>query len=136
MFLKDYDVNRSQFSFFTEINTRWRDLDAFNHINHAMYLTYLETGRFDFLNDIKELKKSLIMASISIDYHKQGYHPSKLFIGQKIVSIGNTSFKMLASVFNNEEDLPLVSSLTVLVCFDFKKQKSFPVPEIIRNKIN
>jgi len=135
MFLKDYDVNRSQFSFFTEINTRWRDLDAFNHINHAMYLTYLETGRFDFLNDIKELKKSLIMASISIDYHKQGYHPSKLFIGQKIVSIGNTSFKMLASIFNNEEVLPLVSSLTVLVCFDFKEQKPFPVPEIIRNKM-
>ena len=136
MFLKDDDVNRSQFSFFTEINTRWRDLDAFNHINHAMYLTYLETGRFDFLNDIKELKKSLIMASISIDYHKQGYHPSKLFIGQKIVSIGNTSFKMLASIFNNEEVLPLVSSLTVLVCFDFKEQKSFPVPEIIRNKMS
>ena len=135
MFLKDYDVNRSQFSFFTEINTRWRDLDAFNHINHAMYLTYLETGRFDFLNDIKELKKSLIMASISLDYHKQGYHPSKLFIGQKIVSIGNTSFKMLASIFNNEEVLPLVSSLTVLVCFDFKEQKPFPVPEIIRNKM-
>ena len=136
MFLKDDDVNRSQFSFFTEINTRWRDLDAFNHINHAMYLTYLETGRFDFLNDIKEIKKSLIMASISLDYHKQGYHPSKLFIGQKIVSIGNTSFKMLASIFNNEEVLPLVSSLTVLVCFDFKEQKSFPVPEIIRNKMS
>lgn len=135
MFLKDYDVNRDEFSFFTEINTRWRDLDAFDHINHAMYLTYLETGRFDFLRDIKELKKSIIMASISLDYHKQGYHPSKLFIGQRIVSIGNTSFKMLASIFNGEEVLPLVSSLTVLVCFDFNEQKPFSVPEIIRSKM-
>ena len=133
--LKDYNVDRDQFSFFTKINTRWRDLDAFNHINHAMYLTYLETGRFDFLNDIKELKKSIIMASISVDYHKQGYHPSKLFIGQKIISIGNTSFQMLASIFNDKDKQPLVSSLTVLVCFDFKNQKTISVPKIISQKM-
>ena len=135
MFLKDYSISRNQFSFFTEINTRWRDLDAFDHINHAMYLTYLETGRFDYLSDIKELKKSIIMASITIDYHKQGYHPSKLYIGQKIVSVGNSSFKILASIFNNEEVSPLISSLAVIVCFDFNEQKTFPVPEIIRNKM-
>ena len=75
------------------------------------------------------------MASISIDYHKQGYHPSKLYIGQKIVSVGNSSFKILASIFNNEEVSPLISSLAVIVCFDFNEQKTFPVPEIIRNKM-
>ena len=103
-----------------------------------MLATIVEAVKQDLKarKDIKELKKSLIMASISLDYHKQGYHPSKLFIGQKIVSIGNTSFKMLASIFNNEEVSPLVSSLTVIVCFDFNEQKTFPVPAIIRNKIN
>ena len=35
--------------FRTELAVRWRDLDAFNHVNNAMYLRYLEEARLRWL---------------------------------------------------------------------------------------
>jgi acyl-CoA thioester hydrolase len=31
------------------IEIRWRDLDAYNHVNNAVYLTYLEEARDEWL---------------------------------------------------------------------------------------
>ena len=37
------------------MNVRWRDLDALDHVNHAVFLTYLEEGRDAFYLVKKEL---------------------------------------------------------------------------------
>src|SRR5699024_8966001 len=34
------------------IEVRWRDLDAFNHVNNATYLTYLEQARLAWLKNV------------------------------------------------------------------------------------
>ncbi|MHB1284685.1 MAG: acyl-CoA thioesterase, partial [Metallibacterium scheffleri] len=31
---------------------RWRDLDAFNHVNNSVFLTYLEEARLQWLKDV------------------------------------------------------------------------------------
>ena len=36
------------FYFQHKMNTRFRDLDAFNHINNAVFLTYFENARRTF----------------------------------------------------------------------------------------
>ena len=36
------------FYFSHHINTRFRDLDAFNHVNNAVFLTYFEDARKTF----------------------------------------------------------------------------------------
>jgi len=57
-----------------QVKTRWRDMDAIGHINHATYLTYFETARVDFLNKLgfdllkRGLDSSVILASMKIDY--------------------------------------------------------------------
>jgi len=41
-----------------EIKVRYADLDAYGHVNHATFLTYLETVRTDaFINEFNELLK-------------------------------------------------------------------------------
>ncbi len=39
---------RDKFTHFTTMATRWRDMDSRHHVNHAAYLTYLETSRLEF----------------------------------------------------------------------------------------
>ena len=121
-----------QYPLHVEIETRWRDLDAFGHVNNAVFATYIETARgtlFKKWNLPFDGKgKSLIVASITINYHQQLKHPTNIIIGQKITRIGNTSFDVESTLFNNNnKEEPIATSKVTVVCFDFEKQKSIPV---------
>ena len=123
--IKDYPLH-------VEIETRWRDLDAFGHVNNAVFATYIETARgtlFKKWNLPFDGKgQSLIVASITINYHQQLKHPTSIIIGQKITRIGNTSFDVKSALFNkNKMEEPIATSKVIVVCFDFEKQKSIPV---------
>ena len=91
------------FTFKHEIKTRFKDLDAFNHVNNATFLSYIEDARILFFKrwkvNVKE--KSLIVASITIDYLSQLHHPSKLIIGQKVTRLGTKSFDILSDLLSS-----------------------------------
>ena len=69
------------------ITMAWRDLDSHKHINHANYLTYIETSRLEYLNKIFDKETDFIIASMEIVYYKQFIHPQELEIRQKVVDI-------------------------------------------------
>ena len=128
----------TDYSMHVKLQTRWRDLDAFGHVNNAVFATYIETARgtlfkkWDLPYDGKG--RSLTVAAITINYHKQLKHPTNIVIGQSISRIGNTSFDVLSALFDEQNTLePIATSKVVIVCFDFDKQKSVPVFKQIIN---
>ncbi len=128
----EFPSTKDQFSFFSLLSTRWRDLDSHKHINHANYLTYLETSRLEYLNKIFGMETDFIMASMEINYHKQLSHPQELEIGQKVVKIGNKSIKILSGIFKNGEKELVLSSLATLVTFNYGEQKTCNVPSVAK----
>ena len=123
--LKDYPI-------YKEIETRWRDLDAFGHVNNAVFATYIENARGALFKKwnlpFDGTGQSLIVASMTINYHQQLKHPSEIIVGQIISRIGNTSFDIESGLFNSaNKNNPIATSKVVIVCFDFDKQKSVPV---------
>tara|TARA_Y100000994_G_C15339888_1_gene296007 strand:+ start:102 stop:503 length:402 start_codon:yes stop_codon:yes gene_type:complete len=128
--MKNY--NEEDFYFKHQLNTRFRDIDAFKHVNNAIFLTYFEDARKIFFErwNINLEEKSLIVASVKIDYHKQLRHPSKLIVGQKISRLGTTSFDIFSVLFCN--DTQISSAITTIVCYDFTQNKSVPVFEEIK----
>lgn len=122
----------SHYPLHVDLQTRWRDLDAFGHVNNAVFVTYIETARgtlFERWNlPFNGTGKSLIVAAITINYYEQLKHPSNIIIGQKISRVGNSSFDIDSGLFNKEnQDSSIATSKIVIVCFDFDKQKSVPV---------
>ena len=117
-----------------ELKTRWRDIDSFGHVNNAVFLTYIEDARILFFRrwKITEMKKSLIVASIKIDYLQQIDHPSDLIVGQKISRIGNSSFDIQSAIFLNNDPKPAANSVVSCVCFDYEQSKSVPVYDEIK----
>ena len=124
--------NLTDFPFHVNIQTRWRDLDAFGHVNNAVFATYIETARGTLFKrwslPFDGTGKSLIVASMTINYLKQLKHPSNIIVGLKINKVGNTSFNIESYIFN-EKDIqsPIATSNVVIVCFDFDNQKPVPV---------
>ncbi len=57
-----------------EIEIRWRDLDAFNHVNHVVFLTYLEEVRDEWLGHVladPALVWGYVIARVEIDYRRE-----------------------------------------------------------------
>jgi acyl-CoA thioester hydrolase len=57
-----------------EIEIRWRDLDAFNHVNHVVFLTYLEEVRDEWLGRVladSALVWGYVIARVEIDYRRE-----------------------------------------------------------------
>jgi len=117
------------FSFTHKISTRWKDLDAFRHINNAVFLSYIEDARIILLRrwNINYAEKSLIVASVKIDYLKQVKHPSSLIIGQKITRIGTKSFDISSAMFVQGQEEPVCVSTVTSVAFDFKLNQTVKV---------
>ena len=124
--------NLTNFPFHVNIQTRWRDLDAFGHVNNAVFATYIETARGTLFKrwslPFNGTGKSLIVASMTINYLKQLKHPSNIIVGLKINKVGNTSFNIESYIFNEKDTQnPIATSNVVIVCFDFDNQKPVPV---------
>ena len=125
----DKSVRIEDFHFTHKIKTRWKDLDAFRHINNAVYLSYIEDARIILLRrwNIDYAEKSLIVAAVKIDYLKQVQHPSSLIIGQKITKIGNKSFDISSAMFVQGQEEPVCVSTVTSVAFDFKLNQTVKV---------
>jgi len=124
------------FYFQYDIQTRFRDLDAFNHINNAVFLTYFEDARKSFFErwSINLEERSLIVASIKIDYLRQLQHPSNLTVGQKISRLGTKSFDILSILFCGE--IQICSATTTIVCYNFLENKSVLLFDEIKKDFN
>ena len=123
------------FLFHHNIQTRWKDMDSFGHINNAVYLTYIEDARTTLFKrwNLKSQNTSVIVASLKIDYFTQIKHPSKLIIGSTISRIGNSSFDIQSAIFIDGLKKPAALSLVICVCYDYENGKSVTVYDEIRN---
>ena len=124
--------NLTNFPFHVNIQTRWRDLDAFGHVNNAVFATYIETARGTLFQrwslPFDGTGQSLIVASMNINYLKQLKHPSNIIVGLKINKVGKTSFNIESYIFDERDtENPIARSNVVIVCFDFDNQKPVPV---------
>ena len=124
----------TDYSQYYEFKTRWKDIDSFGHVNNAVFLTYIEDARIMYFKrwKVTEKKRSLIVASIKIDYLRQIEHPSDLIVGQKISRIGNSSFDIQSAIFLNNDPKPAANSVVSCVCFDYQQNKSVPVYDEIK----
>ena len=131
---KEYKL--ANYPFHHDVTTRWKDLDAFRHVNNAVFLTYIEDGRIILLNrwNINYGKRSLIVASVKIDYIKQVQHPSSLKIGQRVSRIGTKSFDIESAIFH-KDDLVCLSTITS-VAFNFELNQTIKVYKEIIDDFN
>ena len=123
------------FPFHHKTKTRWRDLDAFGHVNNATFLSYIEDARITFFLrwGINFEEKSLIVAAVKMNYLEQLNHPSNIIIGQKVSRLGTKSFDIESVIFHEKKLNPICHSIITSVCYDFIMNKSIPIYNEIKN---
>ena len=136
----DKQFSRTDLDYCVTLATRWGDLDAMQHVNHAAYLTFMETARLEyyeylgFENRNWDHKEGIILGSMTVYYHQQVLHPAQLDIGQRISGVGHKSFDILTGIFVADKDIPALIATFTVVCFNYKKNTTIPVQDKIRDK--
>ncbi len=102
------------------------------------FLSYIEDARILFFKrwNINYNERSLIVASVKIDYLRQVEHPTQLIIGQRISRIGKTSFDIHSVIFDKGTLEQVCESTIISVAFNFEIQKSVPVYQDIIDDYN
>lgn len=133
--------SRQDFDFWVSIATRWRDMDALRHVNHAVYLTYLESARVDyyqhlgFMGERWDIDISTILVSMRVDYHKQVTHPVHLDIGHRISRVGHKSFDIFNGLFLPGKEEPVLTATFTIVPYNYKTHATLPVPEVVKQHL-
>ena len=77
---------------------RWRDLDAFNHVNNASYLGYIEEARVTWFKSLSSdwsgETPAPILAAITVNYRKPANWPETVVIELTADRIGTKSLTL------------------------------------------
>lgn len=122
--------------FTTDVQVRFRDVDAYGHVNNAVYVTYLEQARVDYLEavlgvGIDELDS--VLASLSIDYRRPVTDADSVEVAIEVPELGRSSLPMEYEIRTDDGVVAVAES--VQVSYDFQTRSSKPLPEEWREAI-
>jgi len=119
----------------TPVEIRFRDLDPLKHVNNAVFNTYLEEARIQFIDNIPELRLSMeqgfsfVLAHIDLKYIKPVFYDEKIMVCNSVKSIGNTRVSTVQAIYNLENELKAFAE-TRGVWYDVEKKQPAKLPEI------
>lgn len=115
-----------------------RDLDTFDHINNAVYLTFVENGRVDYFREVLGILRPEdlhnIMASVTLNYRTQASYGETIRVGVRTERIGNKSLTLYYEMRADEHRL-VADATTVQVAFDYENDRAILIPAEWRNRI-
>jgi acyl-CoA thioester hydrolase len=81
--------------FRTPIALRWSDLDAFNHVNNARFLTFLEQARIEWLESIGtpwvDEHSGPVVASATLNFRHPIPYPARIAVELSTLKVGTSS---------------------------------------------
>jgi acyl-CoA thioester hydrolase len=132
----------SEYHFFHPIEVRYGDLDPQGHVNNAKFLTYFEQARIEywiqmgfFSRDQSFMEIGVIIADVHITYLEPVYFGQNIKVGVRVVRLGNKSMNWEQNVVDADTGRELARGELVVVTYDYKQEKTIPIPQRWREKI-
>jgi acyl-CoA thioester hydrolase len=126
----------------TPITVRFRDIDAMGHVNNAVFFTYMETARVEYVRhqilgeaQVRSFTDALglILAKISCEFKSPIYYGQQVEVGTRVTEMRNSSFLIDQRI---EADGQLAASAeAVVVHYDYQAGKSVRIPDEVRLRI-
>ncbi|HUS13730.1 MAG TPA: thioesterase family protein [Chloroflexia bacterium] len=116
------------------IVVRFADVDAFNHVNNAVYLSYCEMGRVAYFQAAAALQgprqTQFILARAEVDFRRPVELGDALRVLVRAEHIGTKSFRLAYRLLVTQQGVEHVAceSISVQVAFDYAENSSIPVP--------
>jgi acyl-CoA thioester hydrolase len=147
------------YAFHVSVEAVFGDLDGMGHVNNTVFLRWIETARIAYWVRVTGQKPypglprpgaashepgpgimsgvliDMILARTEIDYRSPVSYAEKLVVGIRTAEIRRSSILFEYAVDSLTEPRRCADARTVVVCYDYGKQKSRPVPDGLREAI-
>lgn len=112
------------------VEVRWRDTDALGHVNHAVFLTYLEEGRDAFLAQTLGRDPMYVVARLEVDFRAEvrlAGHVADRYVTVRVEveRLGTTSVTTRETVLTPSGG-PAAQARVVAVQWDPDRRKPIP----------
>lgn len=119
------------------LQVRWGDMDAFNHVNNAQYLRYLEEARVRWLESLPGVslrdRIAPVLAASNVNYRTPIGWPSEIVVELFLERIGTKSISVAHRMLSSRDPSILYSDgNVVMVWVDSQTGTSVPLPEALR----
>ena len=112
------------------IEIRWRDVDAYGHVNNAVYATYLEECRDEWIEralDGAGDSWDYVLARVAIDFRRElRLEDATLVVSCRLERIGNASLTLREQIRTADGELA-AGAEAVLVARDRESGRSRPL---------
>jgi acyl-CoA thioester hydrolase len=119
------------------ITVRWRDLDAYNHVNNANFLTYLEEARLVWLSGIggdwKTSEFSPVLAASEVNFRGQIEWPGELLVEVRCEKLGNSSLTLSHRITSADGEKLFSDARIVMVWIEPESGRPVPLPPAVRD---
>ena len=118
------------------LSVRWRDLDAFNHVNNSNFLTYLEETRIRWFESLGEEwvteTTAPLLAAVQINYRMPIPYPAEPLVQLYCERLGNTSVTIGHRIVSRDGATLYADGHVVLVLVERACGLPTPLPDAVR----
>ncbi len=124
-----------------ELRIDFSDLDMYRHVNNVSYMRFLQSGRVNFweatgiYQTYENTNQGTMLVSTHCDFKKPLFYPGKAIVKTKLAFMKNSSFGLDHLILNENGEV-CATGRDVVVCYDFDEDRTFRIPEEIREKMS
>jgi len=124
-----------------QITVRWGDMDAYGHVNNALYMRYLEEARVQFLASIGATMNGNgtdpVIINVGCTFLRPVSYPATIIVKSFVGEIGRSSFMVWYELSTTDNPDQLCSEgYSKVVWMDHNTGRSVALPDIIRENIS
>ena len=132
------DNQRTNYSYFSDITTRWMDNDIYGHVNNVIYYSYFDSVANQYLIeegglDIHTAEIVGFVVASNCQYKAPISYPELIEAGLRVNSLGNSSVEYGIGIFKKGALNASAMGTFTHVFVDRSTDKSVPIPSQIRS---
>lgn len=129
----------TEFPFAMPVQVRFRDIDGMGHVNNAVYFTYIEAARTEYLMEVMGAKRleevDWIVASASLNFRRAVGYGDPLEVRVRPTKVGSTSFTLYYEIWDAKARALVADGETAIVMFDYAKRAKKPIDAALRARL-
>jgi len=120
---------------------QWGDMDAYGHVNNAVYFRYFENIRMTFFEQVgvaeymQKHQVGPILASTQCRFRSALVHPDQIIIATRITELREHDLIMQYAVFSEAQDKLAAEGEGRVVYYDYRRSQKAVIPESLRTKM-
>ncbi len=119
-----------------EVTVRWRDTDALGHVNHAVFLTYLEEGRDAFYTRTLGADPNYVVVRLEVNLRAEVRYPDRrVTVRIEVERIGTTSLTTRETIVTPAGETA-AQARVVTVRWDAEQRKPVPWDDADRARLS